>query len=111
MSHGSPNMDSLIAIGSGAAVVYGCFVISRLGRALGMQDIATVEQYGMEVYFESAGTILTLITLGKYLEARSKGKTGEALNKLINLSPKTAVLMSRQLRGKASRQTKHKEIR
>lgn len=90
--HRSPNMDSLIAIGSGASLVYGCFVIFRLGRALGMQDIAVVEQYGMEVYFESAGTILTLITLGKYLEARSKGKTGEAITKLMNLAPKTAVV-------------------
>lgn len=90
--HGSPNMDSLIAIGSSAAVVYGCFVIFRLGRALGMQDMAVVEQYGMEVYFESAGTILTLITLGKYLEARSKGKTSEAITKLMNLAPKTAVV-------------------
>ena len=90
--HGSPNMDSLIAIGSSAAVVYGCFVIFRLGRALSMQDMAVVEQYGMEVYFESAGTILTLITLGKYLEARSKGKTSEAITKLMNLAPKTAVV-------------------
>lgn len=90
--HGSPNMDSLIAIGAGAAVVYGCFVIFRLGRALGIQDLAVVEQYGMEVYFESAGTILTLITLGKYLEARSKGKTSEAITKLINLAPKMAVV-------------------
>ncbi len=88
--HGSPNMDSLIAIGSGAALVYGCFVIFRLGRALGQQDLQVVEQYGMEVYFESAGTILTLITLGKYLEARSKGKTGEAITKLMDLAPKTA---------------------
>lgn len=90
--HGSPNMDSLIAIGSGAALVYGCFVIFRLGRALGQQDLQIVEQYGMEVYFESAGTILTLITLGKYLEARSKGKTGEAITKLMDLAPKTAVV-------------------
>ncbi len=90
--HGSPNMDSLIAIGSGAALVYGCFVIFRLGRALGQQDLQVVEQYGMEVYFESAGTILTLITLGKYLEARSKGKTGEAITKLMDLAPKTAVV-------------------
>ncbi|MBQ6887457.1 MAG: heavy metal translocating P-type ATPase [Lachnospiraceae bacterium] len=90
--HGSPNMDSLIAIGSSAAMIYGCFVIFRLGRALGLQDMAVVEQYGMEVYFESAGTILTLITLGKYLEARSKGKTSEAITKLMNLAPKTAVV-------------------
>ena len=90
--HGSPNMDSLIAIGSSAAMIYGCFVIFRLGRALGVQDMAVVEQYGMEVYFESAGTILTLITLGKYLEARSKGKTSEAITKLMNLAPKTAVV-------------------
>ena len=90
--HGSPNMDSLIAIGSSAAMIYGCFVIFRLGRALGIQDMAVVEQYGMEVYFESAGTILTLITLGKYLEAKSKGKTSEAITKLMNLAPKTAVV-------------------
>lgn len=90
--HGSPNMDSLIAIGSGAAVVYGCFVIFKLGRALGMQDMQVLKQYGMEVYFESAGTILTLITLGKYLEARSKGKTSEAITKLMDLAPKTAVV-------------------
>ncbi len=90
--HGSPNMDSLIAIGSSAAMIYGCFVIFRLGRALGLQDMAVVEQYGMEVYFESAGTILTLITLGKYLEAGSKGKTSEAITKLMNLAPKTAVV-------------------
>lgn len=90
--HGSPNMDSLIAIGSGAAVVYGCFVIFKLGRGLGIQDTQVLEQYGMEIYFESAGTILTLITLGKYLEARSKGKTSEAITKLMDLAPKTAVV-------------------
>ncbi len=91
--HRSPNMDSLIAIGSGASIVYGCFVILKLGRALGLQDMAVLEQYGMEIYFESAGTILTLITLGKYLEARSKGKTSEAITKLMDLAPKTATVL------------------
>lgn len=91
--HGSPNMDSLIAIGAGAAAVYGCFVIFKLGRALGENDTAVLAQYGMEIYFESAGTILTLITLGKYLEARSKGRTSEAITKLMDLAPKTATVL------------------
>ncbi len=88
----SPNMDSLIAIGSSAAVLYGIFVIYRISYALGHGDMATVHQYGMDVYFETGGMILTLITLGKYLEARSKGKTSEAITKLMDLTPDTAVI-------------------
>ncbi|HBA68453.1 MAG TPA: heavy metal translocating P-type ATPase [Lachnospiraceae bacterium] len=90
---GSPNMDSLIAIGASAAVVYGCFAIFRIGYGLGHGDMALVEQYSMDIYFESAGTILTLITVGKYLETKSKGKTSAAITKLMDLSPKTAVVL------------------
>lgn len=88
-----PNMDSLIAIGSTAATVYGIFAIYMIGYGLGHNQIDMVEQYSMDIYFESAGTILTLITVGKYLETKSKGKTSDAIRKLINLSPKTATVI------------------
>ena len=88
--HASPNMDSLIAIGSTAAFVYGLFAIMRIGHGLGVGDMALVERYHMDLYFESAVMILALITLGKYLEAKSKGKTSEAIEKLMDLAPKTA---------------------
>lgn len=90
--HGAPNMDSLIAIGSGAAFVYGVFAIYRMGYGLGVQDMELVEKYHMDLYFESVSTILTLITVGKYLEARSKGKTSDAIRRLIQLAPETAVV-------------------
>lgn len=90
---GSPNMDSLIAIGSIAAVVYGIFAIYRIGYGLGVGDMELVARYHMDLYFESAATILTLITLGKYLETRSKGKTSEAIAKLMDLAPKTATVI------------------
>lgn len=89
----SPNMDSLIAIGSGAAILYGIFAIYMIGYGLGHNQINIVEKYSMDIYFESAGTILTLITVGKYLETKSKGKTGDAISKLINLAPKTAIVL------------------
>ena len=89
----SPNMDSLIAIGSAAAVAYGIFAIFQIGYGLGHGNMEIVSHYTMDLYFESAGTILTLITLGKYLEARSKGKTSDAITKLINLAPKTATVV------------------
>lgn len=92
--HGSPNMDSLIAVGSGAALVYGIFAIYRIGYGLGHGEEALVERYASDLYFESAGMILALITVGKYLETRSKGKTREAIAKLMDLSPKTALLLS-----------------
>ena len=85
----SPNMDSLIAIGSVAAVVYGVFAMFMIAYGLGHNDMALVETYRKDLYFESAGTIVTLITVGKYLEAKSKGKTGEAIQKLMKLAPKT----------------------
>ncbi|MCI8497610.1 MAG: heavy metal translocating P-type ATPase [Clostridiales bacterium] len=89
----SPNMDTLIALGSSAAVLYGLFALYRIGWGLGHGDMALVESYGMDIYFESAGTILTLITLGKYLEAKSKGRTGDAIARLMDLSPKTATVV------------------
>ena len=87
--HRSPNMDSLIAIGAGAAILYGIFAIYRIGYAMGHGDMMVIHQYAHDLYFESAGTILTLITIGKYLETKSKGKTSEAITKLLNLAPKT----------------------
>ena len=91
--HRSPNMDSLIAIGAGAAILYGIFAIYRIGYAMGHGDMMVVHQYAHDVYFESAGTILTLITIGKYLETKSKGKTSEAITKLLNLAPKTVTVV------------------
>ena len=91
--HLSPNMDSLIAVGSAAAVIYGVAALYCIGWGLGHGDMALVEHYSMDLYFESAGMILTLITLGKYLETRSKGKTGQAIARMIDLTPKTAVLL------------------
>ncbi|MCI8283782.1 MAG: heavy metal translocating P-type ATPase [Firmicutes bacterium] len=89
--HRAPNMDSLIAVGSFAAVIYGVFAIIRIGHGLALQDWDLAERYHMDMYFESAGTILTLITVGKYLEARSKGKTTDAVSHLLDLSPDTAL--------------------
>mgnify|MGYP002473965733 CR=1 FL=1 len=86
----APNMDSLIAVGSIAAVVYGVFAIYQMGFGLGHGDMELVRKYHMDLYFESAGMILTLITLGKFLESRSKGKTSEAITRLMDLAPKTA---------------------
>ena len=94
LAHRSPNMDSLIALGSGAALVYGIFAMYRISYGLGCGDMAVVEHYSHDLYFESSGTILTLITVGKYLESRSKGKTSEAITKLMNLAPKVAVLVT-----------------
>lgn len=91
--HKSPNMDSLIALGSGAAVLYGVFAIYQIGWGFGTGNLQLVEQYRMDLYFESAGTILTLITLGKFLETRAKGKTSASIQSLMNLAPKTALLL------------------
>ena len=88
----SPNMDSLIALGSSAAIVYGIYAIYKIGIGFGQMDMDTVHTYMMELYFESAGTILTLITMGKTMEARAKGKTSDAITKLMNLAPKTATV-------------------
>ncbi|MBS5534009.1 MAG: heavy metal translocating P-type ATPase, partial [Lachnospiraceae bacterium] len=89
----APNMDSLVAIGSAAAFVYGVFSMYRIAYGFGHGDMDLVHQYGHELYFESCAMILTLITVGKYLEARSKAKTSDALRKLVDLAPKTAVIL------------------
>lgn len=90
--HLAPNMDSLIAIGSCASLVYGIFAIYRMSYGLGHGDMELVHRYYHDLYFESAAMILALITVGKYLEARSKGKTSEAITKLMDLAPKTAIV-------------------
>ncbi len=89
----SPNMDSLIAIGSSAALIYGIFAIYKIGYGLGTNNMDIVMKYVMDLYFESAATILTLITLGKFLEIRAKGKTSEAITKLMDLAPKVATIL------------------
>ncbi len=88
LAHRSPNMDSLVAIGAGASVVYGVYAIYRIGYGLGYGQTEVVTRYSHDLYFESAGMILTLITVGKYLEAKSKGRTSEAITRLLNLTPK-----------------------
>lgn len=91
--HGAPNMDSLIAIGSGAAIVYGIYAMFKISFGLGHGDMETVHHFMMDLYFESAGMILTLITLGKFFEARAKGKTSDAITRLMDLAPKTATVI------------------
>lgn len=91
--HGSPNMDSLVAIGSGASLLYGLFAMFRMAYGFGHGNIELVHEYAHALYFESAAMILTLVTVGKYLEARSKDKTSQALSRLMDLAPKTAVVL------------------
>ena len=91
--HGSPNMDSLIALGSGASLAYGVYALYKIAWGFGHGDMAMVSQFSHDLYFEGAGTILTLITLGKFFEARAKGRTSDAINKLLNLAPKTATVL------------------
>ena len=91
--HGSPNMDSLIALGSGSALVYGVYALYKIAFGFGHDNMAMVHQFTHDLYFESAGTILALITLGKFLEARAKGKTSDAINRLLKLAPKTATVL------------------
>ncbi len=93
LAHRAPNMDSLVATGSGASLLYAVFALYRMAYGFGHGNMALVHQYAHDLYFESAAMILTLVTVGKYLEARSKSKTSGALEKLVNLAPKTAVVM------------------
>lgn len=93
----SPNMDTLIAIGSSAALIYGIYAIYIIGYGLGNDNHEIVKKYTMDLYFESAAMILTLITLGKYLESRSKGKTSEAISKLMKLTPNTAIVLKNDI--------------
>ena len=89
----APNMDSLVSVGSGASMLYGIFAIYRMAHGFGHDDMQAVHQYAHSLYFEPAAMILTLVTVGKYLEARSKSKTSDALGKLVNLAPKTATVI------------------
>lgn len=89
----APNMDSLVAVGSSASFLYGVFAIYRMAYGLGHGQPELVHQYSHDLYFESAAMILTLVTVGKYLEARSKSKTSDALGKLVDLAPKTALVI------------------
>lgn len=91
--HRAPNMDSLIAVGSLASMLYGVFALFRMAWGMGHGDWALVQTYSENLYFESAAMILTLITLGKYLETRAKGRTGDAIRALMDLSPKTATVL------------------
>ena len=93
LAHMAPNMDSLIAIGSGASVVYAVAATFRMAWALGAGDMAAAHMASMDLYFDSAGMILTLITLGKYFEARAKGRTTDAITALMDLAPKTATVV------------------
>ena len=95
----SPNMDSLIAVGTSSALVYGIFAIYRIGYSLSIDNGTLVMKYAHDLYFESAGVILTLITFGKFLEARAKGRTSEAIKKLMDLTPKTALVERNGIEG------------
>lgn len=90
---GAPNMDSLVGMGSMASAAFGAFAIFRMGWAMGHGDWALVQTYSANLYFESAGMIVTLITVGKYLETRAKGKTSAAIEKLMKLAPKEATVL------------------
>jgi Cu+-exporting ATPase len=93
LATGGPNMDSLIAVGTSAAMAWGVASIFMIGRGLGHGDVELVRRYSMDLYFESAATILTLVTLGKHLEARAKGRTTDAISRLVDLTPKTALVL------------------
>ncbi|MDR3319451.1 MAG: heavy metal translocating P-type ATPase [Desulfovibrio sp.] len=90
---GAPNMDSLIAVGSGAATVFSIYVIYKINSALGRGDMTGVNSFAVNLYFDSTAMILTLITLGKFFEIRTNGKTSDAIAKLVNLAPGTATVL------------------
>lgn len=96
---GAPNMDSLIAIGSGAAFVYGLYAVFGLAYAFGHQQWQLLPDFAQALYFESAAMILALITLGKFLETRAKSRTSDAITALMNLAPKTALVERRGVQG------------
>ncbi|MGI6032913.1 MAG: heavy metal translocating P-type ATPase [Coriobacteriales bacterium] len=91
LAYRSPNMDSLVALGASASIIYGVAAVYRIGIAYGASDFMGAHMASMDLYFDSAGMILTLITLGKYFEARAKRRTTDSLDSLMDLAPKTAV--------------------
>ncbi len=92
LAQGAPNMDTLIAVGSSSAVLYGIYTIFQIGNSIAIGDAQSVMKYHMELYFESAAMILTLISMGKFFEERSKKKTGAAIQALMELKPQTAIV-------------------
>ncbi len=92
LAHRMPNMDSLVAVGSGAALIYGIFALFQMSTGLATGNLEMVHHYQMDLYFESAAMILTLVTVGKYLETKSKGKTSKAIEKLMHLIPKQSLV-------------------
>ena len=93
LRQGAPNMDTLVGMGSLAAALFGVFAILRMSWGLGHGDLELVIMYSQNLYFESAGMIVTLITVGKYLEAQAKGRTSKALEQLMDLAPKQATVI------------------
>ncbi|MBM6775470.1 heavy metal translocating P-type ATPase [Olsenella profusa] len=93
LAHRAPNMDSLIALGSAASAVWSVVQLYRVALGMGAGDLATAHAAAHSLYFDSAGMILTLITLGKYFEARAKGRTTDAITALMDLAPKTATVV------------------
>ena len=91
--HKAPNMDTLVGLGAAASTLYSIVQLYRIGIALGAGDLTGAHEAAMDLYFESAGMILTLITLGKYFEARAKGRTTDAIAALVDLAPKTATVV------------------
>lgn len=89
----SPNMDSLVAVGSSASILYGIFAIVMICIGISNKDYDLVEKYKCDLYFESAGTILTVVSIGKFLESRSKGKTSQSIRMLLDLSGKDAIVI------------------
>lgn len=89
----NPNMDSLVAVGATASMIYGIFAIVMIIIGLKNNDMVLLEKYHMDLYFESAGTILTIVSIGKYIESRSKGKTSESIRMLLDLSGKVATVI------------------
>ena len=87
----SPTMDTLVALGAGASMLYGVVALFAIGYGLGHNDINLIHEYSHILYFESAAMVLTLVSVGKYLEKISKTKAGDAVSKLLDLSPKTAI--------------------
>ena len=94
LAHKSPTMDTLIALGAGASTLYGIAALYRMAAAFGAGNIMAAHHASMDLYFESAAMILTLITLGKFFEARAKGKTTDAITSLMDLAPKRALLVN-----------------
>ena len=95
----APNMDSLIALGSTASFVYGIYAIYKIAYGFGHNDLEMVHRFSHDLYFESAAMILTLITMGKFMEARAKNRTSEAITKLMNLTPKVALVERHGMQG------------